>query len=294
MKHVTRQFLSLTAVGLVLATGCAAGPQRLPGAGANAPGQNIASTTGDMDACAMALGNLEWNVGGPTTGGLGFGGMVGPAGTATPGDTDRMPPLLRGNAAPQGERAAIPWTTGNYGNALTGGLTNPAAVPIMANGVLIGNIALVALPDDETTPPGNAGAPAGGIGAPTGGAGLPGGGAMVPGGVAGRTVTGAEAVGAPAGAAQVRPAQSAGSPMVALDRIVASCGRLSQIRTVAEGDDEVRMAEITGAIRLGTPITEFMPELTEMNVRATTAWSAPPGTFGMTPGGPGTIGAGAR
>jgi len=262
MKHATKQFLSLTAAGLILATGCAAGPQRQPGA--EAPGHKIASTTGDMDACAMALGNLEWNVGGPTTGALGLGGQMGTAGAATPGMTDRMPPMLRGNAAPQGERATIPWTTGNYGNALTGnrnqvGATleappNSAAVPIMANGVLIGNVALVALPDDETTPPG-------GIGM----------------------------------GQMVGPENSAGSPRVALDRIVASCGRLAQIRTVAVGDDEARMAEITGSIRLGTPITEFMQELTEMNVRATTAWSVPPGTFGMTrPGTPGATRAGVR
>lgn len=59
MKRKTQQWIGLTAAGLVFVSGCAAGPQtrptpRTPGTAAGSAG----STTGDMDACAVALGNM--------------------------------------------------------------------------------------------------------------------------------------------------------------------------------------------------------------------------------------------
>ena len=53
MKRSTLQQLSLAMLGAVLAVGCAAGGG---GGGGRAPGDSSASTTGDADACAIALG----------------------------------------------------------------------------------------------------------------------------------------------------------------------------------------------------------------------------------------------
>jgi len=190
------KWIGLTAAAAVLTTGCVArAPQRSPGHGAGTPGPAaISSTTGDADACAAALGNTP----GPTGGG-GFlpghraatgstvGGATDAAGTPGPGangTTARPSPGTAGmtgngptTATPGGSpltmtapgtgTGAAGGATGGAGGAgaTRGGTAAGGAAEATANGILIGNVALVALPDHD-----NMGLSPQGPGAPTPGA----------------------------------------------------------------------------------------------------------------------------
>lgn len=273
MKRSTK-WLGLAAAGLILA-GCAVGPQRSPAPSA-VPGPTTSSTTGDLDACAIALGNMPAGVTGAAAG-------VGPA-LGTPPGTMRTPGTA---AAPRTD--AVPKTTGTTGVTGTTPMGTPGAaggrVEVTANGVLLGNVALVALPDQDNMPTSPT-APVPGLpGATTPGTTAAPGTAVAPGG----NVAGAPTA-PPAGTAPGRAVTPgtitpgvANNP-TAIDRIRAACERVVEIRVVDGDADKRRMGEIAMAIRKGTPITSFMSDIVAMNGRANVVWSgmmggtAPAGT----------------
>lgn len=133
---------------------------------------------------------------------------------------------------------------------------------VTANGVIIGNVALVALPRESQNTPVNGAATgtggqngaAAGTGVQTGATG----GSGVPMGAAGDGV-------------------GTGTAADPLERVRTACPTLADIRVVNDETDRARLAEITAAVRSGRPVTEFMSELATMAQRAT---SAGPGASG--------------
>ncbi len=223
MKRSMMKWISLTAASAILAAGCAGvgpdrnGPNR---AGlTNNNGMMAGSTTGDLDACAAALGNAA-PFGGSfidatdagRTGGAAAGTRAGAAGTraGAAGTRAGAAGTRAGAAGANRANGAARMNRGggaNWAGAMTG------ESEITANGVLLGNVALVALPSTEDMPisprGGVPGAPApaapapgapGGPGGP-GAPGTPAGRAGAPGTPAGR----AGAPGTPAGRAGMAP-----------------------------------------------------------------------------------------
>jgi hypothetical protein len=245
MKHTTKQWLVSAAAAAVLATGCAGRPAprpapRTPIGQAGLIPNTAGSTTGDADACAIALGNA---VAGMTAGWTGT--APGPNATAvTPGGPA---------AGPTGNLAGTPGATG-YPGTMAG--YGAARHEVTANGVLIGNVALVALPTVDNLPitpgPGTAG--------------------MTPGVATPRAFT------TPGVGPAVRPggitgpaAAPAGTETDAISRIRAACTKVTEIRVVHDAGDRARLATVTMAIRKGTPITTFLDDLVRINRRAATA-----------------------
>ncbi|HWI50541.1 MAG TPA: hypothetical protein VNT01_00190 [Symbiobacteriaceae bacterium] len=233
MQRTTWKQIGLSALAAMLAVGCAsATPQRAPGgAGATVQG----STTGDLDACAVALGNATTAAGTTGTTGMstGFGG--GTTGTH----------MIGAN-------------TGTAGT--TGG-----RMEVTANGLMVGNVAIVALPEHDHMP----------MSPSTGGGGTTGTTATGPGttGTTG-TTTGSPvgSTGAPAGA----PAGTTGAAgnTTALDRIRSSCRGVTEIRMVTDSTDRATLASITMAMRKGTPVTDYMTDIARIGRKATIAGGA--------------------
>lgn len=269
----TFKWISLTAAAAILAAGCAAGPQRAPNRNAANPpvGSSLTSTTGDADACAVALGNA-----------VAHGGLMNPGAGA-------------------------------------GMRTYPGT----ANGLLIGNVALIALPSAGTAttgvPPANpGGVPAadsafgGTAGGTTGGttAGTTGGmtggaaggttAAYPLGGARGRTGTSAPPValgdntvapgnptltgtadryvnpnmgGSPTATGTTGGTTAANADTAAIDRVKSACDKVADVRVVNNDNDRRRLSEITAAMRRGEPLTNFMAELTRIAQGATSAGS---------------------
>lgn len=150
MRRTTWKQIGVGAMAALLAVGCATGrPQRRPdGTGSTVQG----STTGTVDACSLALGNAPHA--GTTGGGggtTGAGGTTGTTGAALKGGTGTH------------DNTAAGGTTGTVSGAPLGstdGVTEPTA-----NGIMVGNVAIVALPDYDylptTNPPGVTGTPPG-------------------------------------------------------------------------------------------------------------------------------------
>lgn len=166
---------------------------------------------------------------------------------------------------------------------------------VTANGVIIGNVALVALPrESQTTPvtgvradavPNIAGAGTPGQGNTRPSTGVIGGRVEAPPGpgtpprrgwTADMGTPGGPATAAGTGTA-ARPGATAGSRMGMapavdpLERVRTACPRVADIRVVNDENDRSRLAEITAAVRAGRPITEFMTELATIAQRATSA-----------------------
>ncbi len=146
---------------------------------------------------------------------------------------------------------------------------------VTANGVIIGNVALVALPKESQRTPVT--------GAPTGTGVAPG---TAPG--LGARTGAATGTGPAAGTGSAAPMNTATATGRAartvttaaadpLERVRNACPRLADIRVVNDEGDRARLAEITAAVRSGRPITEFLTELAAMTQRAT---SAGPGAGG--------------
>ncbi len=163
MMRMSLKWISLTAASALLMAGCAAGPNRTPDRNlnqSNLMGNNVSTTTGDADACAAALGNT-----------------VAPGGAFDLPGGDRLPDNgvganrtgvganrtgIGANRTGIGaDRTGIGANrTGVGGNraGLFGG--NGGGGEITANGLLIGNVALVALPTMDQMPTNtNVGAP---------------------------------------------------------------------------------------------------------------------------------------
>lgn len=148
------QRLSLFLATALLAVGCAGQP---PAAQPEA-GASVGSTTGDADTCAAALGNpvpegtAELLPG--TNSGLVVPRAGDGAGTAFPREGSAV---VEGNAtagAPGGPAAGPTGNVGAPGMPTDGarglsGLGVAAAREVSANGVVIGNVAVVALPSTE-------------------------------------------------------------------------------------------------------------------------------------------------
>lgn len=158
---------------------------------------------------------------------------------------------------------------------------------VTANGVIIGNVALVALPKESQRTP-VTGAPTGtgvapgtapGLGARTGAATgtgpAAGTGSAAPMNTATATGTAARTNTATATGRAARTVTTAAADP--LERVRNACPRLADIRVVNDEGDRARLAEITAAVRSGRPITEFLTELAAMTQRAT---SAGPGAGG--------------
>jgi len=242
MKRSTLQCVSLAAASLMLAAGCVAGPQRSPAP--TSPLANVSSTTGDQDACAVALGNA------PTTTGAAAPGM-----TITPGTTGAVTPATPGTTG--AVTPATPATPATPGTPSTKGTT--VGTDITANGVLIGNVALVSLPTTEgvmATPA----APA-----PT-------------------TAPSGATTAAPGGTTTAVPGTTGGATTgsASLDRIRAACTRVVQIRVVTDTADRARLARVAQSIRRGVPVTDLMDELITINRKSTVAWSGATGATGTT------------
>lgn len=260
MKRSTVQRISLAAATLMLAAGCAAGPQRSP-APTVPPTNNVSSTTGVEDACAVALGNAPTTMG---TIGITVPGTTGrtTTGVTTPGTTDTTGMTTPG-ATPGATPGTTPGTTGVTTPGATGTTAATTGTEITANGVIIGNVALVSLPTTEgvmTTP--GATAPAGGV------------------------TTGARGT---TGVVTPGPAPAAPTGSSALDRIRTACTRIVQIRVVTDENDRARLARVTQSIRRGVPVTDLMDDLITVNRKSTVAWTggpgpAAPGAAGTAPG----------
>mgnify|MGYP000011447714 CR=1 FL=1 len=195
------------------------------------------STTGDADACAAALGN-------PVSGAVaeGWPGLVASRlipqardGAGTSAGREGISAVEgNANAGAPGSPAAGP--TGNVGvvgmpNDGAWGLSGlglPAAREVSANGVIIGNIALVALPATEHM-------------------------AVTP------------AIG------EATIGDGSDTQLSAFTRVQQSCTSLAEIRVVTEPADRARLAEVAAAMRKGEPVVEYLPELTEISRRASTA-----------------------
>ncbi|MDF2630626.1 MAG: hypothetical protein K0R39_4457 [Symbiobacteriaceae bacterium] len=300
MRRTTWKQIGVGAMAALLAVGCATGnPQRRP-----ETNTVQGSTTGDLDACALALGNAPGagTAGGGAMGAGGGGGTTGGAmGAGTKGGT--------GTLDTNGGADRVGFTP--LGAPGTGGLTEATA-----NGIMVGNVALVALPDYDymptTNPPGVTGPPngapgtlgtpatpgnpmppgtpdtAGNTGAPgttgytgtifpPGNMGVADGG--LPGTGAGFGTTGAAAggtTGAGGGGATGNAAGATGNNnqtggSTALDRIRTACVGLSEIRVVTEDADQARLAEIASAMRHGTPVTAYMADIARIASRASLA-----------------------
>lgn len=131
------------------------------------------------------------------------------------------------------------------------GVTEVGGTGATANGLIIGNVALVALPVGDA---------ASGTGAGGGGVGLV------------------------QRFAPVRTPDETGEADEALERVRTACDRVVEIRVVNSADDRRRLAEITAAMRQGRPVTAFMPDLNRMMQAATPARGAEPRQQGVVPG----------
>lgn len=260
MKRVTLQWISLTATAAVLAAGCAAGPQQAPNR--NNTGNNLSTTTGDADACAVALGNTVAGggtitapaAGHPTTNEVTANGVIlGNVALVALPTADNIP-LTQSTTPASPINPVFPGT-----NGMAPGMTSAAGTTDAAAGTT-----------GDTTP-GAAGASTTTNGVTTGTKGTP---ATINGttgtnGTNGTTGTDGTLGGATPGATTGSTPGSLAGDANAIDRIKVACDKLVDIRVVNEASDRVRLAQIAAAIRTGQPITNFMTDLTRMTQAAT-------------------------
>jgi hypothetical protein len=302
LNRKTLSRISLATVAALLVAGCAAGPR-----GARLQGMNVGSTTGDTDSCSAALGN---NFVGANVNGMNLGGPN-PLGS-TAGGTD-MTGTNGGGTNAAGTNAAGTNAGGPNAGSTNAGSTNAGGANATANGLLIGNVALVALPIAPATGTGTMGTGVTGRGAAGTGAagtGVTGRGAMgtgaagledtgagggrgglverfAPGGTPTNNGSGAAQSGANAGDRLGGTAMNttpAGYSSAALQRIRTACDRVAEIRVVNSAGDRQRLAEITAAMRQGRPVTEFMDDLNRIMQAATPAGGTVPRQQGVVPG----------
>jgi hypothetical protein len=226
-------------------------------------------------AAALAVGCAS---GTPKRQGAGGGGAPGTTSASTTGDADACAIAL-----------------GNTDTNL--GTTSPGAQPEpTANGILIGNVALVALPSNDNLPitgttrgPAGAATPAplghGGAAETTGSTGMthtgttaapgtsPSPATPVPG------TTTAPAGNGPAGVGTPGAGGGGAANPTALDRIRTACTKVTQIRVVTDSADRARLATIAMSVRKGTPVTDFIDDLARMSKKATTMGAGAGATF---------------
>jgi hypothetical protein len=278
MKRWTKQWMSLTAAAAVLAAGCAAGPQRAP-QGTNQAGMTgttAASTTGDQDACAVALGNVDESVAGEngtrrevTANGI-LIGNVALVGLPT---ADDMP------LSPTGVSGVQP-----FGPVAPGTLPGPTNRSGVVTGPNAGTNAGFVGPAASPNPPGtgtateqtgSTGIRGGGPTSRAGGVTTTGAADNVPGGTAAGTTTRTPAAGI-TGATGATPANNpgmaatSGTNPTAIDRIRSACTRVTAIRVVTDSGDRARLAQIAMAVRKGQPVTDYMDDLARINRGAQT------------------------
>lgn len=200
MQRYKWQWTTLAIAAFILAAGCAArSPAQRPEQGFTAAGTGSPAQSPDPVAQEADTGS-------------------------TTGDADACAATL-GNTA--GEQAA--------GETAGAGAQNGE---MNANGVLVGNVAVVVLPTTDAAAPG-------GVPATKGTAQVP-------------------------GAAPAAPGQGA------LDRIRQACTKVVQIRVVTDGADREQLARLTRAIRRGEPITDYLDQLARISLSATPEAGAGP------------------
>jgi hypothetical protein len=153
-----------------------------------------------------------------------------------------------------------PGTVGGAGGTTTGAGA-AGRTEVTANGIIIGNVALVALPLQDDKPL----SPTTGATGTTGVSPTPGAPATGVGGAANAP----RAVAPPAG----------GGGTTAIDRIRAACPKVVEIRVLNAPADRVRIGEIAMSVRRGQPATNFMDDIVRLN-RAATVVSGNPRASG--------------
>jgi hypothetical protein len=241
MKRAPLQWLSLTCAAAALAVGCAArtpAPRPAPVTPIGQAGliPNTAGyTTGDADACAVALGNAG-GAGEVTANGI-LIGNVALVGLPTVDSLPITPPggVPAAPGAPAGPRPAPAGSLAESQN--TRAAPNPAA-PLAPRGQRFADGGAF----DRTGTPGAVGR--GGTAERT----PPRTGGTVPAPVPGVAVL-------PVPGAATAPA---GPNLEAVERIRRSCPAVAEIRVVTDAADRARLAEIAMAVRKGQPVTRYM------------------------------------
>lgn len=274
MMQKTFKWISLTAAAAILAAGCAAGPQRAPNRNAANPpvGSSLTSTTGDADACAIALGNS-----------VAHGGLLNPgAGAGMRTQMATANGLLIGNVA----LIALP----SAGTATTGvPAGNPGGVPA-ADSAFGGTYGGTTTTGPATGTTGTAPAnPLGGMRGRTATVAPPAAMGANPAAPGNPTLTGTadsyvnpNVGGSPTAAGTTAGTTTATADTAAIERVKSACDRVADVRVVNNDNDRRRLSEITAAMRRGEPLTNFMADLTRIAQGATSAGSGRNANQGQT------------